>query len=128
MKMAVSIWNGRIAPVFDVSRHLVVVEIVRGVIQQRYEDSLDEDLSRKIEKIAADNIRLLVCGAISQSVAEMLAIRDIRIIPFVSGDVDEVIHACLENQLDHPRFVMPGCCRRGRRRFRAKHCGNSRLQ
>ncbi len=120
MKIAVSTWNGRISPVFDVSRHMVVVEIDQGIIQRKSEDSLDEDLGRKVEKISGNGIQLLICGAISQPLAEVLALRGIRIIPFITGNVDEVIEACLADQLDRSRFAMPGCCGRGRHRLRTK--------
>ena len=125
MKIAVSTWNGRISPVFDVSRHMVVVEIDQGIIQRKSEESLDEDLGRKVEKISGNGIQLLICGAISQILADVLALRGVQIIPFITGNVDEVIQAYLADQLDRSCFAMPGCCGRGRRRLRAKCRGST---
>jgi predicted Fe-Mo cluster-binding NifX family protein len=125
MKMAVSTWNGRISPVFDVSRHMVVVEIDQGIIHRKLEESLDKDLGRKVEKITGDGIQLLICGAISQSLAEMLTLRGVQVIPFIAGNVDEVIQASMAGQLNQSCFVMPGCCGRRRHRFRTKRCGDT---
>jgi predicted Fe-Mo cluster-binding NifX family protein len=127
MKMAVSTWNGRISPVFDVSRQMVVVEIEKGAIRRKHEQPIDEDLGQKVERIAGDGIQLLICGAISQSLAEMLAMRGVQIIPFIAGNVDEVIQACLSGGLDRSCFAMPGCCGRHQHRFRTKRCGNTGL-
>lgn len=125
--MAVSTWNGRISPVFDVSRRMVVLEIDQGTIQRKQEESLDEDPGRKIEQISRDGIQVLICGAISQSIADLLVVRGVRIIPFITGAVEEVIQAYLSDQLHRPRFVMAGCCGHHRRR-RSKRCGNTRLR
>lgn len=125
MKIAVSTWNGRISPVFDVSRQMVVVEIDQGIIQRKSEESLHEDIARKVEKISEDGIQFLICGAISQSLADALVLRGIRIIPFITGTVDEVIEAWITNRLNRSCFAMPGCCGRGRRRLRTKCRGNT---
>jgi len=33
----------------------------------------------------------------------------IRVIPGVSGDIDDVLAALIAEELPHPRFMMPGC-------------------
>lgn len=128
MKIAVSNWNGRVSPVFDVSRQMVVVEIDQGIIQRKSEESLHEDIARKVEKISGDGIQFLICGAISQSLAEVLTLRGIQIIPFITGNVDDVIQAWITDRLDRPCFAMPGCCGRNRRRLRTKCRGSTRQQ
>jgi predicted Fe-Mo cluster-binding NifX family protein len=39
----------------------------------------------------------------------------IKVIPFIAGDLDEIIQAFLEGKLERDEFAMPGCCGRGRR-------------
>lgn len=39
----------------------------------------------------------------------MVAAYDIRVIPFVAGDLREVIRAWLGGGLESPFFAMPGC-------------------
>ena len=116
MKVAVSTWNGRISPVFDASRQMVVLEVDGGKIVGRHEEPLDEDLGRKVEQLVGAGIQVLVCGAISQPLAWMLVTRGLRVLPFIAGGVDEVTRAYLAGELDRPRFAMPGCCGR-RMRF-----------
>lgn len=128
MKIAVSNWNGRVSPVFDVSRQMVVVEIDQGIIQRKSEESLHEDIARKVEKISGDGIQFLICGAISQSLAEVLTLRGIQIIPFITGNVDDVIQAWITYRLNRSCFAMPGCCGRGRHRLRTKCRGSTRQQ
>ena len=63
-------------------------------------------------------VEVLICGAISRPLAEMITDSGIRLIPFLSGDVEEVIQAFLAGNLPNSAFLMPGCCGR-RRRFRS---------
>jgi predicted Fe-Mo cluster-binding NifX family protein len=112
MRVAISTWNGRISPVFDVARRLLVLEIGQGGIEQRREQSLGEGAAARIQQIADAGVQVLLCGAISQPIADMLAAQGVRVVPFISGDIDEVIEAYLTGALDFPRFAMPGCRRR----------------
>lgn len=112
MKVAVSTWNGRISPVFDVARTMLVLDVGEAGIAERHEQSLGDGPAGRIERIADAGARVLLCGAISEPLAGMLAARGVRVIPFISGDVEEVIRAYLAGALDCPRFAMPGCRRR----------------
>jgi predicted Fe-Mo cluster-binding NifX family protein len=58
----------------------------------------------------------LVCGAISRPLHDMVASQGIRVVPFVTGDLDKVVQAWLNGELARDAFCMPGCCRR-RHRF-----------
>lgn len=124
MKVAISTWNGRISPVFDVARTLLVLEIGEEGIAERREQSLGDGPAGRIERIADAGVQVLLCGAISQPLAGMLAARGVRVVPFISGDVEEVIRAYLAGALDCPRFAMPGCGgRRMRLRGGGRGCG-----
>jgi predicted Fe-Mo cluster-binding NifX family protein len=112
MKVAISTWNGRVSPVFDVARTLLVLEIGEAGIAERREQALDDGPAGRIERIVDAGVKVLLCGAISQPLAGMLAARGVRVVPFISGDVEEVIRAYLAGALGCPRFAMPGCHRR----------------
>ncbi|MFH1024734.1 MAG: NifB/NifX family molybdenum-iron cluster-binding protein [Planctomycetota bacterium] len=120
-KVAISVWNGRISPVFDASRHMVIVDVADGKIAGRREERLDDDPARKTEQIAGAGVKVLVCGAVSRALAGMLEARDVTIHPFIAGELEDVIQAYLGGGLDRPRFAMPGCCGR-RGRFRGGRC------
>jgi predicted Fe-Mo cluster-binding NifX family protein len=112
IRVAVSTWNGRISPVFDVSRTLLVLEIGETGIIGRREQPLDGGLSRRVEQVAAIGAHVLLCGAISKPLEGILTARGLRVVPCISGEVEEVIRAYLAGTLDCPRFTMPGCLRR----------------
>jgi predicted Fe-Mo cluster-binding NifX family protein len=117
-----SIWNDRIAPVFDVARQIYVVEAESGIIRNEIQEDLPSELPiQKAVRLAELNIGTLVCGAISRPLYDMIASYGIRVIPFVAGDLREVMDAWLSGRLVENRFTMPGCRRHGRRRFRGRH-------
>ena len=114
-KTAFSYWDHRIAPVFDTAQQLYVVETDRGGIVDQNQALLTEELPvQKALRLVEWNISTLVCGAISRPMYELVAAYGIRIIPFVAGELDEIIQAWQQNRLLQEAFAMPGCC--GRRR------------
>ncbi len=118
MKVAIAVWNGRISPVFDVSRHVLLLEVEKGAVIGTTEESFDDDNPvRKASKLAKLGAKTLLCGAISRSLAAMLAAYGIRTIPFIAGKVEEVIEASLAGALPNSALSMPGCCGR-RTQFR----------
>ena len=118
MRAALAIWNGRVSPVFDVSRQVLVLDIENGDIVAKNEETLDDDPVLKAATLARLKVETLLCGAVSRPLASILASYGIRIIPFIAGDSDEVILAYLAGDLPNPRLSMPGCCGRRRRCFR----------
>jgi predicted Fe-Mo cluster-binding NifX family protein len=112
MKAAITEWQGRIAPVFDVS----------GTVMIYGSDGLEESYSMptdcpqsKLSFLKERHIDILICGAISRRVREYAEELGIRVNPFVSGEVDEVWEAWKNGTLDNACYSMPGC-RRCRRR------------
>jgi predicted Fe-Mo cluster-binding NifX family protein len=119
IKTAFAYWDNRIAPVFDIARQIHVVEAESGRIVAETEEVLADDLPvQKVIRLAELGVGTLVCGAISRPLHEMVAAYGIEVIPFVAGDLCEVIQAWLSDKLEHDTFAMPGCCGRGRGRRR----------
>lgn len=109
-RAAFSCWNGRIAPLFDTARELHVVEADGKRIVSRADESLPAGpLERRTARLATLGVETLVCGAISRTTREAVASLGVRVVPFVSGDRDEVVRAWLEGSLERPVFTMPGC-------------------
>ncbi|MFC1587702.1 NifB/NifX family molybdenum-iron cluster-binding protein [Planctomycetota bacterium] len=113
MKIAISIWNNRISPVFDTARQLLVVDIENGREISRSIESIDEGpLPKRAGKLEEIDVNTLLCGAISEPFAEMIFDSGINIIPFLAGEVEEVLAAYLTGSFPDARFEMPGrCCR-----------------
>lgn len=121
MKVALTVWNGRISPVFDVSRKILLLDVDHGAVTGRREEPLEGiDPVQKAGKLVEWEVRKLICGAISRPLAGLFAAYGIRTIPFIAGDAEEVIDAYLARKLPNLRMAMPGCCGGGRRRFRGR--------
>ena len=110
MKIAIPTWNGRVSPVFDTASRLLVVEITEESETARFETDISEHfLPSKSMRLTGLEIDTLICGAISRPLAAMITTAGITLIPWISGQVDEVLQAFLSNTLFDPRFIMPGC-------------------
>ena len=119
VKAAFAAWNNRIAPVFDVTRQVRVVESQSGKrVGAAQEVELDGLPLARALRLAELGVCTLVCGAISRPLRDLVANQGIRVIPFVAGELDEVVQAWLSGGLNGDAFSMPGCCRRGQHRFR----------
>jgi len=117
MKAAFAHWDNRIAPVLDTARRIHVAEAESGRIVAETDEVLADDMPvQKALRLAELGIGTLVCGAISRPLHAMIAAYGIRVIPFVAGDLSEVIQAWLSGGLEGSDFVMPGCWGRGRGR------------
>ena len=124
MRLAMSIWQGRISPVFDVSRTWRIVTFDNaGAEAGREEIAVAEDCAaHRVLRLTHEGVGVLICGAISARLAQMIAAADINVIPFVAGEAQEVLEAYRKGNLPAPEFTLPGCCgRNNRRRCRRKH-------
>lgn len=127
MRVAIPTWNGRVSPVFDTASRLLVVEVGPEGQYNRYEtDISDQSLPSKVMRLTGLAVDTLICGAISRPLASMITAAGIELIPWISGQVEEVLQAFLRGALFTPQFLMPGCAGqwgsgRGRRRRRGQH-------
>lgn len=110
-KAAFARWNNRIAPVFDVARSIQLVSIKAGQIVCQSQAGISRDiLNLKAWSLAELEVETLVCGAISRPLQAMIASFGIEVIPFVAGDLQEVIQAWIDGELSENRtYAMPGC-------------------
>jgi predicted Fe-Mo cluster-binding NifX family protein len=119
MRVAFATWNDRIAPVFDVTRRLHVVETAgRRVVRESEESLEDETAAGRGARLARLGIDALVCGAISRPQEALVQAYGVTVFPFVTGEVREVVEAWRGGTLGGDAFAMPGCARGRGRRFR----------
>jgi predicted Fe-Mo cluster-binding NifX family protein len=119
MKAAFAYWDDRIAPVFDIARRIHVVDADSGRIVAETGEVLADVLPvQKALRLVELGVGTLVCGAISRPFQERIAAYGIQVIPFVAGDLSEVIQAWLGGNLERDTFAMPGCSAHGRGRRR----------
>jgi len=110
MKVALTVWENRISPLFDCARTLLVVDIVDHAESSRHSEVFHhESPFSRAAKLSDLGIEVLICGAVSNLFAEIIEGHNIRIIPFIAGAVDEVLNAYLSGRLYDSKFRMPGC-------------------
>ena len=124
MKIAIPIYNNNVSNVFDFAARLLLVEIENGKEANRHEVSLESQSSpRRVKQMKSLEVEVLVCGAISRILAEMLATSGIQVLPYVTGSIDDVLQAYLADQLGTPKFSLPGCWADGRKGFGRRQRG-----
>jgi predicted Fe-Mo cluster-binding NifX family protein len=118
-KAAFATWNDRIAPVFDVARSIQLVETEAGQIVNQTQTSLTGEMPNlKVSRLAELEVGTLVCGAISRPLEAMITAYGIQVIPFVAGNLQEVIQAWMSGELaGSAAYAMPGCRRVNGPRF-----------
>ena len=110
MKVALTVCENRISPVFDCAQLLLIVDVdEKSTVSRHFESFCYESPFSRATRLSELGIKVLICGAVSDSFATMIETYDIRIIPFVAGPVEEVIDAYLMGRLFDSKFRMPGC-------------------
>jgi len=116
MKVAMPISRGRISPVFDVAKRLLVADIEDGAEANRYELAIDEaELTRRAMQVVNCDVDVLICAAISKPLEVSLVSAGIQVTSHTCGNVEDVLAAYASGQLTEQAFLMPGCCGRRRR-------------
>ena len=112
MKLAITVWNGRIAPLFDVAHHVLIVETegFGNPILQLTTIEMHAELPRqKVETLVAMDVQAVVCGAISREYEEAVLQAGMELDAFVAGDVDDVLAAWRSGTMRQQGYSMPGC-------------------
>lgn len=109
MRIAISIWEDKISPVLDTASKLLIVENETETESSRFEANLiEKNMSRRCSFIRGLDLDVLICGAISRQLAEMLKASGIKIISGISGPAEDVLAAYLQGALIRSGFFMPG--------------------
>jgi len=109
MNAAFSVWEDRIAPVFDVTTELVIVAQNPDRAGLKRVHVQDNSPSTLIASLLGRHVSVLICGAISRPLHNAVTARNIVVHPFTRGELDKVINAWRTGELESERFRMPGC-------------------
>jgi len=116
MRIAIAHWTGRVSPVFDVSDHLILIDIEDGREQQRENIRLlSENPLERVKELSDLDVEILICGAISNVMEILLDGAGIQVLGFLCGNIESVIEAFISGKLSDARFWMPGL--RGKRQI-----------
>ncbi len=130
MRVGIPWWGGRVSPVLDTAERLLVAEREDGEWVLGREVLLGRSsLPERAARIAGLGLDAIICGAISRPLAGLLESSGARVIPWISGTVEDVLNGFARGELGRKRYLMPGCCReqgRGRGRHRRRGGGSGR--
>ena len=118
MKLAIPIWNDRVSSAFDFAHRILLVDIEHGRETKRSEIPFSpESDPEKVNGLKSLGVEVLICGAISRSLASQVRASGVKVLPYVVGQADEVLKAYLAGRLIHPKFALPGSWPGARRGF-----------
>lgn len=110
MRLAITPWNDRIAPVFDSASRLLLLNGRPGNWSERNEFDLSSlSPEEKVQFLADRGAEQLICGAISGDVELLLRRKGIIVYAFIAGELEVVLDAWIHGQLNKPIYFMPGC-------------------
>lgn len=118
MKVAIPVYGDYVSNVFDFAHRLLLVDIENGKETGRRVVEIEGfSLPQRARHLKTHGVDVLVCGAVSQLLANMVTQSGIEILPYVTGNTDNVLGAYVAGQLVRPEFCMPGCWPGARRGF-----------
>jgi predicted Fe-Mo cluster-binding NifX family protein len=122
--LAIPVLRSRVAPVLNwCSRIQIFPEepSQEGVGQELILPHLEA--AQRLKVLQDQGVSTLICGALSADLLRYATELGLTIVSGVAGEVEEVVQSYWQNNLDHPRFWLPGC--RGARRYRSGGRGGS---
>lgn len=109
MRIAIAHWSGRVSPVFDVSDHLLLIDIEDGREQKREGISLlSQNPLERAKELSGLGIEILLCGAISNVMEILLDGVNVQVVGFLCGDIESIVEAFISGNLSDARYWMPG--------------------
>ncbi len=131
MKIAIPEHQGRVAPVFDTCRHMLI--FARGengevlVAEQDWSTVSRQARALRLKELG---IYVLLCGAISCGIEDQIHGQGIRLVAWLAGEVPTILKAYREGSVMDPEYAMPGTlvCRQRRQRRRGLRAQMQRNQ
>lgn len=121
MRVAVPFWHERVSPVLDTAGNFLVVDIRNGSVADALRVNLaDSSFSDRIEYLKRSGCSTLLCGAVSENCLRIVAAKGLTVVPWLRGNVEQIINAFVADGLGGIEFTMPGCGRHGRQRRRGR--------
>ena len=101
MRVAIPVFNGRVAPRFDFAAQLLVVTIEDEKVKGKEEISLLH-LSplKRINRLDELGVSVLICGGIGSFFERLLTGHGIKVIQMVTGEIKDVIYFFINGNMD----------------------------
>jgi len=109
VRVGIAVFGSRISSLFDTAEKLLLVDIVNNEETGREEVAMDGTLPfRRVRCLGDLGVTTLLCGAISGVMYSLIAARGITVIPWLKGEVNEVLDGFRNGTLHTPYFRLPG--------------------
>jgi predicted Fe-Mo cluster-binding NifX family protein len=109
LRIAIPVWEGRVSPVLDVAKNLLLVEMDAGHEVSRNSERFDPCLlPQRARRFSELGVNVVICGAISRPLSDMLLASGIRVFSCIIGEVEDVLRSHLDDGVTDPSFFMPG--------------------
>ena len=114
MKIAIPVFENRISPRFDFAPGFGLYDVEGERITGSREISCDGwSDSERVSKLKGFGVDTLICGGMPGYLQSILTNSGIKVIPWVAGDVNDVLSHFLRGQLNSGMVI---CSGRGKRR------------
>lgn len=123
MRIAIPEYQGRVSPVFDTCQKILVFQMSNGsmLTPLASHDWSYVSLPLRANRLRQMGIDVILCGGISAWFARQIEALGIRLIPWLAGNIQQVLEAFVAGSLPDRRFSMPGSWSKGHgRRFRRR--------
>lgn len=109
-KISIPLFKDRVSPLFDVAGRFIVFH-VKGdrVIDRFYFNTGGYSESEIVNLIKSQNIDIVICGAISNCLKNLIINSGTEVLNGIMGVVEDVVAAYLSGKIFSERFMMPGC-------------------
>lgn len=103
------VFRDRVSPVLDTCHRMALIDPgTRDHREPRTVSCEGVSLAERVRELQRLGVGTVICGALSEALANLLEAGKIRLISGVSGEVREVLEAYLNGRLNDERFRMPG--------------------
>jgi predicted Fe-Mo cluster-binding NifX family protein len=110
MKIAMPIYRNYISNVFDFAHQLLLIDVVEAKENSRTSIELvGQSLYQRAVLLKKMQVDVLICGAISQELRSMILSFEIEVLPFVSGNIDDILAAYFLGELMVQNVKLPAC-------------------
>ena len=98
-------WQDRISPVFDVADHLLLLDVEgHREIDRKSLRLTGRNPFERVKELSELGVNVLLCGAISLALEKAIIGAGIRVVGFLGGELENVIQAFLDGNLDDGRI------------------------
>jgi len=120
--VALPVFQDRLSPLLDEAHKFIVITLDNGMVIERTVVEMSENSPFiKIEHLKEMGVTVILCGAVSDTLAKFIVERELQLFSWLAGTVDEVIDQYINGMLPQTCFkyskrdAYMQACRRHRR-------------